>query len=201
MHTPHSHTPRPLRRAFGHALGSRGSLRAARSAAVAAVAALGAACGEGASLAAPGSAASRAVAPRAPEACQPSVRNQLEHAADGLLYTSESDFPFEFFCSAALAAEPLTAESFRALIGAAPDAPIEEITVDEFFARHIERVDPNDAVAVALVPRYQELKETILATLDQPRVYRVGLIAVRCYVVGRDKRGNVAGLATTAIET
>jgi hypothetical protein len=133
--------------------------------------------------------------------CQPSLRNRLEHAADGLLYTSESDFPFEFFCAPAQVADTLTAEAFRAIAGVAADAPFEEISVDDFFARHIERVDPNDAVAVALVPRYQELKEAVFETLHEPRVYRVGTIAIGCYVVGTDKRGNVAGLTTTSIET
>jgi hypothetical protein len=134
-------------------------------------------------------------------ACQPSVRNRLEHAAEGLLYTSESDFPFEFFCAPAQVADTLTAETFRALAGVSADTPFEEISVDEFFARHIERVDPNDAVAVALVPRYRELEEAVFETLHEPRVYRVGHIAVRCYIVGTDRSGNVAGLTTTAIET
>ena len=135
------------------------------------------------------------------QGCRPSVRNQLEHAADGLLYTSESDFPFEFFCAPAQIADTLTAEAFRTIAGAAADAAFEEISVDDFFARHIERVDPNDAVAMALVPRYQALKATVFETLHEPRVYRVGTIAIRCYVVGTDKRGNVAGLTTTSIET
>lgn len=156
------------------------------------------ACTDGAS---PTGAAPAAPAFQSSRACQPSVQNRLEHAADGLLYTSESDYPFEFFCAPAQITDTLTGEAFRALAGVAADAPFEEISVDEFFARHIERVDPNDAVAVALVPRYRELKEAVFETLHEPRVYRVGLIAVRCYVVGTDRSGNVAGLTTTAIET
>jgi len=78
---------------------------------------------------------------------------------------------------------------------------VEARTLDDFFARHIERVDPNDAVAVALVPRYERLKRTIRTSVRDARVFRVGTIAIRCYVVGLDPWGNVVGLATTAVET
>ena len=73
--------------------------------------------------------------------------------------------------------------------------------IDDFFARHIERVDPYDDVAVALVPRYRVLRETIRHAVREPVVFRVGRIAIDCYVVGTDWEGNVVGLTTVAIET
>ena len=62
------------------------------------------------------------------------------------------------------------------------------------LARHIERVDPYDDVAVALVPRYRVLRETIRHAVRDPVVFRVGRIAIDCYVVGTDWDGNVVGL-------
>lgn len=129
------------------------------------------------------------------------TRRRLERAAAGLLYTSESDYPFDYVVFPANAAAPLTDAAFRAAAGVPADSLVEEITLDAFFARHIERVDPNDAAAVALVPRYRALKRTIRASVRGARVFRVGRIAIRCYVVGVDARGNVVGLATTSIES
>lgn len=129
------------------------------------------------------------------------VRRLLERAAEGLLYTSESDYPFTFYSQPARTSPPLTVGAFRHAAGVPADSLVEEVSLDAFFARHIERVDPSDPVAVALVPRYVALKLALRATVRDPRVFRVGRVAVRCYVVGVDAFGNVTGLETVAIET
>lgn len=129
------------------------------------------------------------------------VRLRLERAADGLLYTSESDYPFTFYHRPARLRAPLTVSAFRAAAGVPADSLVEEVSLDTFLARHIERVDPNDAAAVALAPRYRALKRTLRETVRGVRVFRVGRIAIRCYLVGVDLFGNVTGLETVAIET
>jgi hypothetical protein len=62
-------------------------------------------------------------------------------------------------------------------------------------------VDPSDAAAVALVPRYRRLREVLRTSVRGATVFRVGQIAIRCYIVGVDHRGHVVGLVTTAVET
>jgi hypothetical protein len=131
----------------------------------------------------------------------PITKFALEHAARGLLYLSESDFPFTYYFHAGPAPTPLTIDAFRATVGIPADSLIEERTLDEFFARHIELVDPADSAAVALVPRYIFLRETIRNAVRQPRVFRVGRIAIKCYIVGTDQSANIVGLTTIAIET
>lgn len=115
------------------------------------------------------------------------TRRRLERSASGLLYTSESDYPFTYYRSTTPVALPLTPAGFRTAIGLSSDAPIEEISLEEFFARHVERVDPNDEVAVRLVPRYRHLRSTIHREVHAPRVYRCGHVQVQCYV-GRQRR-------------
>jgi len=131
----------------------------------------------------------------------PVTRLALERAAAGLLYTSESDYPFTYFFHAGPTPSPLTVPGFRAMLAIPTATPIEVVSLDAFFARHIERVDPNDSVAVALVPRYIRLRETIRAALPDAVVFRVGTIAIDCYVVGTDRDHNLVGLTTIAIET
>lgn len=129
------------------------------------------------------------------------IRLRLERAAAGLLYTSESDYPFTFYHRSARTTAPLTVAVFRATAGVPADSVVDEVSLDSFLARHIERVDPADSAAVALVPRYRALKRALRETVRSPRVFRVGRIAIRCYVVGVDAFGNVAGFETVAIET
>src|SRR5215208_3822260 len=128
------------------------------------------------------------------------LRERLERAADGLLYTSEIDVPFEYVCAArragaSAAAAPPDAREVAALFGAGGDEPLGERTLDDFFARHIERVDPADGPSMALVPRFEALKAALRESLRDARAVRVGKVEVRCYVVGLDARGDVAGLA------
>jgi hypothetical protein len=127
-----------------------------------------------------------------------SPRARLEAAAEGLVYLSEGDAPFTFVELGA--ADALTPQSFAALAGS-PGAPVEEVSLDRFFAGHIEESDPGDATAQSLVPRYRALRDALRETLTDVRVFRVGRMELRCYAVGRTPQGTVAGLVTTAWET
>jgi nuclease A inhibitor-like protein len=130
------------------------------------------------------------------------LRRELERAAEGLVYTSESDRPFEWFELAGGAAGwPYGAGEFARKIGAPADAPLEERTLDRFFKPHIESTDPYDTRAQEIRPRYEALKTLLAARLRDVRVFRVGRIAIDCYAVGDDGRGNLAGLRTVAVET
>ena len=132
------------------------------------------------------------------------LRRALGAAAEGLVYSSESDRPFEFFALPAPAngdgGAPTPAE-FARLVGAPPSDPVEERDLDRFFARHLELTDPADAEAQGLRPRYEALKALVRARLADTGVIRVGRVQVRCFVVGRTPGGALAGLVTTAVET
>lgn len=138
------------------------------------------------------------------------ARTRLERAAAGLTYMSESDYPFEFVAVPAASgthpsgARPrgaLDEAALRAAFAIHPGRAVASVSLDDFFARHIDRVDPADAAARALVPRYRALKRTVHAVTGATRVLRVGDVEIRCYLVGVDTWGNVVGLATTSIET
>jgi hypothetical protein len=126
-----------------------------------------------------------------------SARARLEQAAQGLLYTSESDYPFDYV-SLPGAGAAVTPEQFAALVGKAGQ-PAQEIDLERFFARHIDRVDAADGPSMALVPRYQALKAA-LAGLGSVRVFRVGSVTIDCYVVGATPAG-LQGLHTVSVET
>lgn len=149
------------------------------------------------------------------------TRTLLERAAANLMYTSESDHPFVWFFQFVARTQAdaptseldevvfvpdssprvLSVDEFRTLLDVPPTEKVDVLSLDAFFARHIENVDSTDPVAVALVPRYRALRETLRQSLEGVQVYRVGRIVIRCYLVGIDRDGNLAGLTTTAVET
>jgi hypothetical protein len=81
------------------------------------------------------------------------------------------------------------------------DPPFEERTLDQFFKRHIEATDPYDKESQALRPAYENLRSLLRKSLREVRVFRFGKIEVKCFVVGADVEGNLAGLRTEAVET
>lgn len=129
------------------------------------------------------------------------LRRALESAADGLLYTSESDFPFTWTTATGPARGPLTVAAVRRAYRIADSIPVEAIPLDAFFARHIERADPNDPVVMALRPRYVRLRETLRTLARVEQVFRVGRIRIDCLAVGLVRPGTIAGLRTVSIET
>lgn len=130
------------------------------------------------------------------------LRGEVMAAAEGLVYSSESDRPFEWFeLPGGAAGWPYGADEFARRIGAAAGAPVEERTLDRFFKPHIETVDPLDTRAQEIRPRYEALKKLLATRLGEVRVFRIGRIEIDCYVVGDDGRGNVAGVRTVAVET
>ena len=132
----------------------------------------------------------------------PRLRQRLEEAATGLVYSSEGDYPFElFFLPGGAAGGPLTPGDFARRVGAPAGAPAREVALEDFLAHHTERSDPWDGEAQRIRPRYERLIRVLRESLRGVRVFRTGEVQVRCYLVGDDGHGNLAGLATTAIET
>ena len=130
------------------------------------------------------------------------IRERLEKAAEGLVYTSESDRPFEpFELAGGGAGWPYGVEEFARRIGAPAGAPLQEQSLYQLFGPHIENTDPYDTQTQALRPRYEALRALLASGLRDARVFRVGKIEVDCYAVGEDGAGNLAGLHTVAVET
>jgi len=130
------------------------------------------------------------------------LRSEAEALSNGLVYTSESDRPFEWFeLPGGAAGWPYGADEFARRIGADAGAPVEERTLNRFFEPHIESADPSDSRAQEIRPRYEALKALLGTRLTDARVFRVGRVEIDCYVVGGDGRGNLAGVRTVAVET
>lgn len=146
----------------------------------------------------------------------PTLREQLEKAAAGLLYTSESDYPLRYFSLPSQDVSDLTPVGFLIRLGVSQQfierhgVPagelVQERSLDDFFPdaerlANYDGVEVTDRKVVSELKRWERLKALLRRSLRGVKVLRVGTVEIRCYVAGFTKGGDIAGLVTTAIET
>lgn len=124
---------------------------------------------------------------------------ELQEAIRGLLFMSESDYPFEIIRWEG--AEDMSPERLRSVAGLDAAAPVEERTVAEFFRVAAGEQEWKGAAELALAQRYQTLVRLLEENLKEVKAYRVGTISVGVYVVGRSDEGNWLGVSTRVVET
>jgi Nuclease A inhibitor-like protein len=129
------------------------------------------------------------------------ITEQLKQASDGLLFMSESDYPFEVFLWSAQAQDALTNQKLLQITGHPQDALVEIVDLDYFFRNSAQEKDWHDEQQKQTVKKFQSLVETLKANLADIRVYRVGIISIDVYIVGKTKFGDLAGLSTKVVET
>lgn len=130
--------------------------------------------------------------------CDPDMLNQLQAASEGLLFPSESDYPFQAFVWDIGSVDP---ESLLLHFGHPPTTPVEAISLEQLFRRVTQPQDWHNAAEQAAVQQFQALASRLHHLFHQIQVYRVGTIAIDVYIVGQTPTGQMAGLSTRVIET
>ncbi|WP_333139668.1 nuclease A inhibitor family protein [Microcoleus sp. B13-B6] len=128
-----------------------------------------------------------------------SIATQLTQASKGLLFLSETDAPFEVIHWQTQG--ELTPAKLLQLTEHPPDAPVEIVSVDDFFAIATQEEDWHDQEERQTVQRFQNLVNTLKQNLSQLQVYRVGSIEIDVYIIGVTDCGGLAGLSTKLVET
>jgi hypothetical protein len=123
----------------------------------------------------------------------------LGRATDGLLFMSESDYPFQTFRWEGLA--EVTPDHLREAAGRGPEAPVEARGFDDFFGVSAGGQGWKGPAEVAAAGQYGALVRLMKENLEDLSVYRVGEINVTVFVVGRSRAGNWVGVSTQAVET
>ena len=126
------------------------------------------------------------------------IRERIERAAEGLVYSAASRRPFEFhrFPGIMIPVTRLSATELASLAGAR-GGEVHEVTLDAFLARHIEPTDAPESESQRLAARFETLRDVIRESLDDVRVVRHFGVEVRCHVLGNDPTtGEIAGLGT-----
>ena len=107
---------------------------------------------------------------------------KLSQAAAGLLFMSESDYPFELIQWDG-PTEP-SADFIRNVAGEAKDCQVQKLEAEQFL---------NSG-------RYQKLLSTLQHELSDLRAYKVGRINMPVYLVGRSREGSWLGVTTRVVE-
>jgi hypothetical protein len=125
---------------------------------------------------------------------------RLQQAAEGLTYQSETDAPWTAFAWPDAKGD-LTGAAVRQVGKHKASAPVEEQSVDEFFAPLVGDQDWYGDEEKDTAAKYRGLLDAVKRYLTGAKVVRVGGRKKAVYVVGKAKEGGWAGLKTTAVET
>ena len=124
---------------------------------------------------------------------------ELRGAARGLLWMSESDYPFDIVRWENM---PQVAPEFlRHIAGQSATSPVELQDIDDFFRAAITEYEGQGEEARKMVAGYRKLAQALKANLTERSVFRVGQTNIKVYVVGRAPSGNWLGITTRVVET
>lgn len=121
---------------------------------------------------------------------------KLAQATEGLLWLSESDYPFE---TVYLENIDNIKTKLLQLTNNNSETKIEIREIDRFFHRVTQ--DNYDKDKLEESRRYQTLVKLLKTHLQDVKVYRIGECEIKVYILGKTKSGAVAGLSTIVIET
>ena len=130
-----------------------------------------------------------------------SLSETLTQAAEGLLFPSESEFPFTYFEWPDYQGKRLYAGKVLKLLGFPPDTPMEKKSLDDLFKQVIEVQDWYGEEENENVRKFVHLKQVLTEQLTSIQVYRIGKIEISVYIVGKTPDGQWAGLSTKVVET
>ncbi|MGK7935180.1 MAG: nuclease A inhibitor family protein [Xenococcaceae cyanobacterium] len=122
---------------------------------------------------------------------------QLSQAVEGLLWLSESDYPWE-----TVYIENVDRIETK-LLELTPSNSVTKIEIrelDNFFKRVTQAKD-EDEEELQESRRYQALVDLLKTHLRDIKVYRVGECEIKVYILGKTELGKVAGLSTMVVET
>ncbi|HLM57307.1 MAG TPA: nuclease A inhibitor family protein [Pyrinomonadaceae bacterium] len=126
---------------------------------------------------------------------------ELGRAAEGLLYVSETDSALEPVRVEGEGGGEPGERQLRELAGKPADAPVEVSDTKRFFRNAVAEADWKGEAEIADARRYQNLVRVLNRELSDLRVYRVGEIQIRAYVLGKSPSGTWLGLSTLLVET
>ncbi len=129
------------------------------------------------------------------------IFERLHEAVKGLLWTSESDYPFEAFIWEFGEKISLGNEIVLKITKHSLETTVKVVEFERFFRGVITERDLHNPEEAKIVIRYQELVWMMNQYLHDLKVYRIGEIEIDIYIVGKTPTGDYGGLATVSIET
>ncbi|WP_013334519.1 nuclease A inhibitor family protein [Gloeothece verrucosa] len=125
---------------------------------------------------------------------------KLSKASEGLVYISESDYPYEVI-HWDNPNVPLTKDLIAQKANISEGTPCSEVAFDDFF--NLDAPDPDwyGEEEKQEAAKQRNLMKIMKDHLTDLKVYRFGEVEIAIYIVGKAANGEIIGLKTTAIET
>ena len=127
------------------------------------------------------------------------IIEQLQQASQGLLWLSESNYPFEVVYWQE--ENPIIKQKLLQNGNEESEKTIKTITLEKFFKSATCQQDWQNQAEKEEVDRYQTLVKLLQEKLTNIIVYRIGEIEIDIYILGKTESGAICGLSTKVIET
>jgi len=129
------------------------------------------------------------------------ILTELQQASEGLLFRSESDYPFEVVdLGRAEHLDPSPAQ-LLAMLGRTT-TEVTAIMELPYFFRNMTKTRPEQSEAQQQeAARFQALEQLLTQNLSHVKVIRVGTIKIEAFILGSTPQGRLVGLKTYQIET
>ncbi|MCW3075275.1 MAG: hypothetical protein JWP69_2344 [Flaviaesturariibacter sp.] len=121
----------------------------------------------------------------------------IQKAAEGLLFISESEHPFEII---SFDKPAVSMKDYLKIRANKETEEAEAQTLDYFFRNVVRNGDGNEA-GEKTAERFRQLQSILQQTLTNICVYRIGSVQVDAFIVGELPDGSYAELRTLLIET
>ncbi|HEV2860341.1 MAG TPA: nuclease A inhibitor family protein [Pyrinomonadaceae bacterium] len=126
---------------------------------------------------------------------------ELGRAAEGLSYMSETDSALEPVRVVPEGGGEPSERQLRRLADNADDARVEVIDTGRFFGNAVAEDSWKSEPEIADARRFKNLVRVMERELSDLRVYRVGEVRIRAYVLGKSPSGSWLGLSALLVET
>lgn len=125
----------------------------------------------------------------------------IRQACSGLVFISETDAPIEPFFVAKTKANGSLPEALETAVAEFSRKNVDQESAAVFFDKVATVRDWHGEREKAEIERFLNLKILFYKNLEEVTLFRIGTIRIEVFVIGFDENGNVAGIATKAVET
>ena len=129
------------------------------------------------------------------------IFEQLDELVKGLLWMSESDYPFEVFIWEFGEGILLNNEIVLKITKHSLETTVKVIEFEAFFRFVITAKNWHNSQDSEVVRKYHKVVSMMKQYLSDLKVYKVGEVRKDVYIVGKTNTGDYAGLATVSVET
>ena len=91
--------------------------------------------------------------------------------------------------------------NIRTKLKLAADAPIERLSIDDFFTNAVTPRDWHSDEEKATVLKFQNLVTSVKENLQNIQVLKINTIKRDVYILGIQQNGSIGGLKTLVVET